>query len=80
MRPAPDTQDVQAVLDRLGLTVPAADLPFLQRTWLRQRELSLRLRSAVPAETEAAHVFKVRAVTEGVAPPPFGHPPSINGG
>jgi hypothetical protein len=74
----PDTQDVQALLGRLGLVVPAADLPFLQRTLLRQRELSLHLRAAVPPETEAAHVFRVQAGAihlssgEEAQPPPGG--------
>ena len=53
-----DTREVQAVLDRLGLTVPAGDLPFLQRTLLRQRELLRSLGAAVPADTEPAHGFR----------------------
>ena len=75
MRPVPDTQDVQAVLDRLGLAVPAADLPFLQRTLLRQRELMRTLSAAVPADTEPAHVFGVRAETSQTALPPGAPPP-----
>jgi hypothetical protein len=57
----PHNEDVQAELDRLGLDVPATDLPFLQRTLLRQRELLRQLSRIVPADTEAAHVFKVQA-------------------
>lgn len=72
MRPVPDAQDVQAVLDRLGLAVPAADLPFLQRTLLRQRELLRSLSAAVPADTEPAHVFRVRAESAPMASPPDG--------
>jgi hypothetical protein len=74
----PDTQDVQSLLSRLGLVVPAADLPFLQRTLLRQRELALRLRAAVPPETESAHVFKVVAGAAPVPSPKEGHPPNID--
>jgi hypothetical protein len=72
MSPVPDIQDVQAVLDRLGLAVPVADLPFLQRTLLRQRELVRSLSAAVPSDTEAAHVFRVRAETAPMESPPAG--------
>jgi hypothetical protein len=79
MNPVPDTQDVQAVLDRLGLVVPEADLPFLQRTLLRQREFLLRLSGAVPADTEAAHVFKVLAETVQMPSLPEARLPPIDG-
>jgi hypothetical protein len=52
-------ESAQAELDRLGIAVPAGDIPFLQRTLLRQREV-LRSHSAeLSLETEPAHVFKV---------------------
>jgi len=50
--------DVQALLRRAGIVVPAGDLPFLQRTLLRQRELLDHIRARVRPETEPAHVFR----------------------
>lgn len=79
MNPVPDTQDVQAVLDRLGLAVPAADLTFLQRTLLRQREFLLRLSVVVPADTEPAHVFKVLAEPAQMTSLPEAGHPTIDG-
>jgi hypothetical protein len=55
---AAETREVQGVLERLGLSVPAGDLPFLQRTLARQQDLRRALRAAVPPETEPAHVFR----------------------
>jgi hypothetical protein len=81
MSSRPDTQDVQAVLAGLGLVVPATDLPFLQRTLLRQRELLLGLGHAVAADTEAAHVFRVQQETADTAEiglPADGHGPSTD--
>lgn len=51
-------EDVQAALDRLGLKVPAEDLPFLQRARNRQQQL-LKEWSSLPADSEPALVFKV---------------------
>lgn len=55
-----ELQPAQAVLDRLGIPVPATDLPFLERTFARQRELLLKMAAEVPPETEPAHVFSPR--------------------
>ena len=59
MDPAREKEDARAALERLGIAVPAQDLPFLQRTLLRQRELMAVLAADVPGDTEPAHVFKV---------------------
>jgi hypothetical protein len=56
MTSEPDS--VQAELDRLGIVVPAGDIPFLQRTLLRQRELLRGQIAQIPPETEPAHVFR----------------------
>jgi hypothetical protein len=64
MGPVNDRPDVQAALDRLGLNVPATDLPFLQRTLSRQQEVLAQLRGTVPPETEPAHVFRLLAKTD----------------
>jgi hypothetical protein len=53
-----DNGDVQAILQRAGIAVPVEDIPFLQRTLVRQRELLGRVRERVPPETEPAHVFR----------------------
>jgi hypothetical protein len=53
-----DTVSAQAELDRLGIAVPAGDIPFLQRTLLRQRELLRSQGARLLPETEPAHVFK----------------------
>jgi hypothetical protein len=50
-------EDARSVLDRLGIAVPAGDLPFLQRTFVRQRELLDLLAQRVPPETEPASAF-----------------------
>jgi hypothetical protein len=52
------TENAQAELDRLGIAVPAGDIPFLQRTLLRQREVGRDHRARLSPETEPAHVFK----------------------
>ncbi|WBY03021.1 hypothetical protein PE066_05650 [Ramlibacter tataouinensis] len=59
MEAAPNKDDALAALQRLGITVPAGDLPFLQRTLLRQRELRRELMERVPADTEPANVFRL---------------------
>jgi hypothetical protein len=51
-------EDAQAVLDRLGIVVAPEDLPFLQRTLVRQREFLRLLAQQVPPDTEPAHVFR----------------------
>jgi hypothetical protein len=53
------TESAQAELDRLGIAVPAGDIPFLQRTLLRQREVLRHHSARLSPETEPAHVFKV---------------------
>ncbi len=52
-------EDVQAALDRLGLKVPAEDLPFLQRARNRQQQLLKEWSSSVLVDSEPALVFKV---------------------
>lgn len=58
MRSGPGEEDAQAVLDRLGIVVRPEDLPFLQRTLVRQRELLRGEAARVAPETEPAHVFR----------------------
>jgi hypothetical protein len=55
-----ELEPAKAVLDRLRIPVPATDLPFLERTFARQRELLLGMAAHVPPETEPAHVFGPR--------------------
>ena len=55
-------EPAKAVLERLGIPVPATDLPFLERTFARQRELLLAMAAHVPPETEPAHVFTPRTL------------------
>jgi hypothetical protein len=54
-----NNESVRAELDRLGIAVPAVDIPFLQRTLLRQRELLRGQIAQLAPETEPAHVFRV---------------------
>jgi hypothetical protein len=60
MTAASNNESVQAELDRLGIAVPAGDLPFLQRTLLRQRELLRGQSAQLAPETEPAHVFRAQ--------------------
>jgi hypothetical protein len=53
-----DNDSAQAELDRLGITVPVGDIPFLQRTLLRQRELLRGQSVQLSPDTEPAHVFR----------------------
>jgi len=52
--------DLRSALDRLGIKVPAADLPFLQRARRRQEELLAEWSQLVPPESEPALVFKAK--------------------
>lgn len=52
-----EADDVRVVLARLGIDVPAGDIPFLQRALLRQREFLRLAAQRVPPDTEPAHVF-----------------------
>lgn len=52
-------ENVQAKLEQLGIAVPQEDIPFLQRAFLRQRELLHRHTEQLPPETEPAHVFRL---------------------
>lgn len=58
MTAKPDNESVEAELERLGIVVPAGDIPFLQRTLLRQRELLRGPIAQLSPETEPAHVFR----------------------
>lgn len=60
MTAAPATDDVQAELARLGISVPAEDLPFLQRALERQRKVVRSWSGRVSAITEPALTFRVR--------------------
>jgi hypothetical protein len=61
MNAAPDDDNVQVLLERLGILVPSDDIPFLQRALLRQRELLRGMSAQVRPETEPAHVFRTTA-------------------
>jgi hypothetical protein len=52
--------DTQAVLARLGITVPAEDLPFLRRARSRQRDLLDEWSASLPPDTEPALVFRLQ--------------------
>ncbi|RAI42987.1 hypothetical protein CH341_16600 [Rhodoplanes roseus] len=58
---------MEAVLARLGLAVPPEDLPFLQKTLARQRELLAAWVTRVPPDTEPALVFRVLPTPGGAA-------------
>lgn len=58
----PMNEDVRQMLDRLGIRVPEADLPFLQRARERQVQLLNEWASLVPPDTEPALVLKVEAL------------------
>jgi hypothetical protein len=58
MNPDADKDDVPALLQRAGIVVPAGDIPFLERTLLRQRDLLRQIRLQIGPETEPAHVFR----------------------
>ena len=62
--PASENEDVRSLLDRLGLAPPDADLPFLQRTLLRQREALRVIEAQVHPHTEPAHVFRPLAAKD----------------
>jgi hypothetical protein len=49
---------IQDRLQQLDIRPPPEDLPFLQRSFLRQREFLRRHESRLAPETEPAHVFK----------------------
>jgi hypothetical protein len=52
-----EAEALRALLDRLGLVVPAADIPFLLRTFQRQRQVVDSWSELVPSQAEPAHVF-----------------------
>ncbi|UYO93867.1 hypothetical protein [Pollutimonas sp. M17] len=51
-------EDMEAKLRQLGIAVVREDIPFLQRSFLRQRELLRRHAERLSPETEPAHVFR----------------------
>ncbi len=53
------SEALHAILDRLGLVVPAADIPFLLRAYQRQRQVVDSWRNLLAPQTEPAHVFGV---------------------
>ena len=50
--------DVQTTLERIGINVPVADLPFLRRARQRQQELLNAWSSVVPHDSEPATIFR----------------------
>jgi len=50
--------NIRARLEQLGIAVPEEDIPFLLRSFLRQRDLLQRLAARIDPESEPAHVFK----------------------
>lgn len=48
---------LQSALDRQGLVVPETDMPFLLRTFQRQRQLIDSWSTLVIPHTEPAHTF-----------------------
>jgi hypothetical protein len=54
---ATDIELLQKELHRRGLVVPDADLPFLLRTFQRQRHVVDSWKVLVNPTTEPAHVF-----------------------
>jgi hypothetical protein len=57
--------DTKAVLEGLGISVPAADLPFLRRARQRQRELLNQWSAEIPSDAEPAMVFKPEVGSAG---------------
>jgi hypothetical protein len=51
-------EQIRAVLGRLGLAPPEADLVFLQRTFQRQRDALRAIETQVRPHAEPAHVFR----------------------
>jgi len=49
---------VTAQLQRLGISPPPEDIPFLERSYSRQQELLARIEQRLPPHTEPAMVFK----------------------
>ena len=56
--PNDDASSVRAELARLGIVVPDEDIPFLQRTWMRQREVMRTVRVHSEPDSEPVLVFR----------------------
>ncbi len=50
--------DVEVLLERIGIRVPEADLPFLRRARQRQRELLDEWSKNIPLDAEPALVLR----------------------
>lgn len=57
MTPDTDQDDVRRLLERAGIEALAQDLPFLQRTLVRQRDVLRTIGLRVGGSVEPAHVF-----------------------